>query len=186
MDTEMRALQTYWWALTLRGIVAVLFGIAAVFWPGITLVTLIYIFSAWVLVDGVIRIVSGVSRIGDNQLGLLTMLVGLLELGVGVYLLRHPLVSFATLILLIGFMLIVGGVVEVVAALSSREGATSKTLSVIVGVVTVLAGIVMLFQPASSGVAFVWILGLFALITGPLMIAMSLELRNLTDGSVKK
>ena len=181
MDAELRSLQTYWWALTLRGIVAVLFGIAAVFWPGITLVTLVYLFSAWVLVDGVIRIVTGVSRIGKDQLGFLTMIVGLLELGVGVYLLRHPLVSFATLILLIGFLLIVGGVVEIVAALSSREGATSKTLAIIVGVATALAGILMLFQPASSGVAFVWILGLFALITGPLMIAMSLELRNYSD-----
>jgi len=178
MDAEMRALQTYWWALTLRGIAAILFGIAAVFWPGITLVTLVYLFSAWVLVDGVIRIVSGVGRIGGQQLGFLTMIVGLLQLGVGVYLLRHPAVSFATLILLIGFMLIVAGVVEIVTALNSREGATSKTLAIIVGAAMLLAGILMLFQPASSGVAFVWILGLFALINGPLMIAMSLELRN--------
>ncbi len=181
MKTDVYALQANWWALTFRGIAAVLFGIAAVFWPGITLVVLVYIFSAWVLVDGVIRIVTGVSRIGSNQLGFLTLVVGLLELGVGVYLLRHPLVSFATLILLIGFTLIVSGVVEIVAALSSRDGATSKMLAVIIGIVTGLAGILMLFQPAASGVAFVWILGLFALITGPLMIAMSLDLRKLVD-----
>src|SRR3954471_21274050 len=106
MDAELRSLQTYWWALTLRGIAAVLFGIAAVFWPHITLVTLLYIFSAWVLVDGVIRIVTGVSRIGRHQLGFLTLVIGLLQLGVGVYLLRHPGVTFATLILLIGFLLI--------------------------------------------------------------------------------
>lgn len=54
-------------------------------------------------------------------------------------------------------------------------------LAVIIGIVTGLAGILMLFQPAASGVAFVWILGLFALITGPLMIAMSLDLRKLVD-----
>jgi uncharacterized membrane protein HdeD (DUF308 family) len=181
MDAEMRTLQTYWWALTLRGIVAILFGIAAVFWPGITLVTLVYIFSAWVLVDGVIRIVTGISRIGGSQLGFLTMIVGFLELGVGVYLLRHPFVTFATLILLIGFMLIIGGVVEVVAALTSEEGATNKTLAVIIGITYALAGILMLFQPKSAGVALVWILGLFALISGPLMIAMSLEVRKYAD-----
>jgi uncharacterized membrane protein HdeD (DUF308 family) len=184
MDAEMRDLQTHWWALTLRGIVAVLFGIAAVFWPGITLVTLIYLFGAWVLVDGVIRIVAGISRIGGHQLGFLTLLIGLIQLGVGVYLLRHPGVSFATLILLIGFMLIVGGVVEVVASLTAGDSATGKTLAIIVGVAAVLAGILMLFQPAASGVAFVWILGLYALVSGSMLIALSLDVRNMADTSV--
>src|SRR4051794_31938582 len=98
MDADLRTLETNWWALTLRGILSVLFGIAAVFWPGITLLTLLYLFSAWVLVDGVIRIVTGIGSLGRHGLGFLTMLVGLFQLGVGVYLLRHPGVSFATLI----------------------------------------------------------------------------------------
>jgi uncharacterized membrane protein HdeD (DUF308 family) len=181
MDTEMRALQTHWWALTFRGIAAVLFGIAAVFWPGLTLVTLLYIFSAWVLVDGVIRIITGIGRIGEHQLGFLTMVVGLLQLGVGVYLLRHPHVTFTTLILLIGFLLIIAGVIEVVSSLSSPDSATGKTLATIIGAAAVLAGILMLFQPAASGVAFVWILGLYALIAGPMLIAMSIDVRNMVD-----
>lgn len=174
----MDDVQAYSTSLTFRGIAAILFGIAAVFWPGITLVTLLYLFSAWVLVDGVIRIVSGIGRLGHHQLGFLTIVVGLLELGVGVYLLRHPTVTFATLILLIGFMLIIDGIVAVVASLSDDDGATSKTLAVIVGVAAVLAGILLLFQPAASGVAFVWILGLYALISGPMLIAMSHDLRK--------
>jgi len=181
MDAERHELQALWWGLTFRGIAAVIFGIAAVFWPHLTMLTLIYIFSAWVLVDGVIRMVTGISRIGKNQLGFLTMVIGLLQLGVGVYLLRHPGVSFATLVLLIGFTLIVAGVAEVVSSLSSGDSATARTLSVIIGVAAVLAGILMLFQPASSGVAFVWILGLYALITGPMMLAMSMDVRKLAD-----
>lgn len=184
MNSDIRSLQHYWWALTLRGIVGILFGIAAVFWPGITLVTLLYLFSVWVLLDGIVRIVTGISRIGEHQLGFLTMLVGLLELGVGVYLLRHPSVSFATLILLIGFTLIVMGVVEVVATLSSHDSATGKTLAIIIGAIAVLAGILMLFQPAASGVAFVWILGLYALISGPVLIAMSLDVRQMGEPTV--
>jgi uncharacterized membrane protein HdeD (DUF308 family) len=186
MDADMRDLQVNWWALTFRGIAAIIFGIAAVFWPGITLVTLLYIFAAWVLVDGVIRIVAGVSRIGQHQLGFLTLVVGLLQLGVGVYLLRHPTVTFATLVLLIGFLLIIGGIVEVVSVLSANDSATGKTLAIIVGVASVLAGILVLFQPAASGVAFVWILGLYALISGPMLIAMSLDVRKVLDGPVKR
>lgn len=178
MDTEEQNLRTYWWALTIRGIAAVLFGIAAVFWPGITLVTLLYLFSAWILVDGVIRIVTGISRIGGHQLGFLTLVIGLLQLGVGVYLVRHPGVSFATLILLIGFMLITSGIVEVVSALTAKEGAGAKTIAIIIGIAAVLAGILMLFQPVASGVAFVWILGLYALVSGPMLIALSLDIHR--------
>jgi uncharacterized membrane protein HdeD (DUF308 family) len=180
MNSDLKDLQTHWWALTLRGIVAILFGIAAVFWPGLTLVTLLYIFAAWILVDGIVQIVSGIGRLGSNQLGFLSIVIGLIELGVGIYLLRHPGVSFATLILLIGFMLIVDGVIEAVASLTSRDSGNHKTIAVIVSVAAVLAGILILFQPARSGVAFVWILGLYALISGSMMIAMSLELHKLT------
>lgn len=186
MDAEKSELQTLWWGLTFRGIAAILFGIAAVFWPQMTLLTLIYIFSAWVLVDGVIRIVTGISRIGKNQLGFLTMVIGLVELAVGVYLVRHPHVSFATLVLLIGFTLIVAGVAEVVSSLSSRDSATGKTLAIIIGIAAVLAGILMLFQPVASGVAFVWILGLYALISGPMLIAMSMDVRKLAEGDGKR
>jgi len=173
-------MQAHWWGLTIRGIVTLMFGIAAVFWPGITLVTIIYLFSAWILIDGVVRIIVGLGGIGNRSMWILTLLVGLLELGVGVYLLRHPQVSFATMILLISFTLITGGVIGVVASLTDSTS-TGKMLGVIAGIIATLAGILLLFQPASAGVAFVWILGLFALINGPLLIALSLDAKRVME-----
>lgn len=177
--TERQFVASYWWVLTLRGIAALLFGIAAVFWPGITLVTLVYLFSAFILVSGVIEVVHGIGAITHRGTWFLTLLLGVLQIGVGVYLLRHPLVSFATLILLIGFTLIVRGVIEGVSAFTEDASASMKTLLVIGAIISVLAGIVVLFQPAAGGVAFVWILGLYALISGPLLIAMSLDVKKL-------
>ncbi|MBX4201570.1 DUF308 domain-containing protein [Candidatus Saccharibacteria bacterium] len=178
MTSQTHEMQMNWWGLTIRGIITTLFGLAAIFWPQETLVTLVYLFSALILISGVARLITGVSRIGHHQLGFLTLLMGLLELGVGVYLIRHPHVTFATFILLAGFLLIVNGVFGVVGALFDKTTATERTLSLIVGAIAVLAGIVVLFQPEASGVAFVWILGLYALLTGPLMIAMSLDIRK--------
>lgn len=175
MQREVNLLETSAWALTLRGIVAVLFGIAAVFWPHLTLVTLVYLFGVWVLVDGVIRIVVGATHMSNDRLSILTLIAGLIELGFGVYLLRHPAVSFTTLILLVGFLLIIAGVIELVSAIVSRDSATNTMLTVIVGAVSAIAGVLVLFQPTASGVAFVWILGLYALLAGPLMIAMSVD-----------
>ncbi len=180
MDTRDELyLSNHWWVLTVRGIAAILFGLAAVFWPGLTLVTLVYLFSALILVYGIVDIVEGLLNVGRGGIGwILTLVLGFLQVGVGVYLLRHTTLAFATLVLLIGLVLVVRGVFEVVMAFFGDESATGRMLLIIGGVVSGLAGVVVLRQPATAGVAFVWILGVFALITGPMLIAMSIDTKN--------
>lgn len=178
--------QTYvsskWWILTIQGIASILFGIACVFWPGLTLVTFVYLFGLYLALIGVLSMIESLMSIGRRRAWVLTLLLGLVEIGLGVYLLRHPNVAFGILILLVGFMLVFFGIFAIVAALADREAsATGKMLSIITGVIAGLAGIFMFFQPAASGVAFVWIIGLFALIQGPIMIAMSLDVKSAVD-----
>lgn len=182
---DIREQETYltgqWWVLTIQGIAAILFGIAAVFWPGLTLVSFIYLFGLYLLVAGVVAVLGALFSINKRGTWVLGLLLGLVLLGIGVYLLRHPATSFAVLVVLTGSALVVWGVVEVVLALSRSESATSKTLAVMAGVVAVVAGVLMFFQPAASGVAFVWVVGLFALINGPLWIALSLDVKRVHD-----
>lgn len=180
MDTEMSNLTG---GLVLRGIIAILFGIAAVFWPGLTLKTLLYLFATFVLIGGLVELVYGVTRLNQAGTSILTrvlrLLLGLLQMAVGIYLLRHVHVTFATFILLIGFTLIVRGVFEVIEGLFEEGPSMYRIVMVIIGLLAVLAGIIVLFQPVASGVAFVWILGLYALITGPLLLASAFETRRL-------
>lgn len=174
----------YWWVGLLEGIAGILFGIAALFWPGLTLVTLVTLFSAYVLIWGLAEIIHGLVSIGKSgSTWFLSLIFGFFALGVGVYLVRHPQVTFATFILLIGFTFIVRGIVDIVGAFLGGQLATSRVLSIIVGLVAVLAGIIVLKQPVASGVAFVWILGLFALIYGPITIALSFDLKKLSEKS---
>lgn len=168
-----------WSAMVLQGVATLIFGIAAVFWPGITLLTLLYLFSAYLLVVGIIALVRGITSIGSGGSWLLLMLLGLFEIGVGVYLLRHPAVTFATFILLIGFALIVKGIIDMVGTFfEGGVTATERVLRFLVGGIALLAGIVVLFQPAASGVAFVWIIGLFAIVTGSLELAMAHDVKK--------
>lgn len=168
----------YWWVGMVQGIAALLFGVAAVFWPGLTLATLVYLFSAFVLAWGVISIVHGILSIKNSSTWWLTLIFGFVGTGVGLYLVRHPGVSFKTLILLIGFTLIFRGIVDIIAAFVDEHTATSRIIWLIAGSAAVLAGIVILNQPVAGGVAFVWILGLYSLVFGPLMIAMSLDMKK--------
>jgi uncharacterized membrane protein HdeD (DUF308 family) len=171
-----------WESLVLRGVAGILFGIAAVFWPALTLVILVYIFSIYILVSGVVSIVEAVVQLTRKGSWLWRLLLGILELGVGVYLVRHPAVSFETFILVIGLVLIARGVFEGIMALVDEFSATNRTLMIIGGALSVIVGIIILLQPVAGGVAFVWVLGLYALVTGPIWIALALDTKHLAEG----
>jgi|JI10StandDraft_1071094.scaffolds.fasta_scaffold856669_1 uncharacterized membrane protein HdeD (DUF308 family) len=175
---EVETLKANWWMLTVRGVALILFGLVAVFWPGLTLVTFVYIFSAFILASGLVGVITSLISIGKKG-WFVGLLLSLLELGVGLYLVRHPLASFATIILLLGLSFLVRGVFEIVSALMGDTMATSKALTIISGILGVLVGIMVLNQPAVSGVAFVWLVGLYSLITGPIVIALSLDAKKL-------
>lgn len=175
-------LKDMWGALALRGMAAILFGLAAVFWPGLTLVTLVYLFGGYIVASGLVNLVVGLTNLSgatDSFWGRILLLVlGVGEIGIGVYLLRHPLVTFATFILLIGITLIVRGLFDLFAGIFGEGSATYKTAMVFGGLVAAVAGVVLLLQPASAGVAFVWILGLYALISGPLLVALAFDAKK--------
>lgn len=168
-----------WWILMTQSVLAILFGIAAIFWPGLTLVVLVYLFSAYILIWGIVELVHGLMSVRRRGTWWLTVVLGLIGLGVGVYLVRHPSVSFKTLILVIGLTLVVRGVLEVVEGFLDDVSATQRALAIFVGVLAAIAGIIILLQPVKGGVAFVWILGLYALFYGALAFVLSLEARSL-------
>ncbi|MDB5164220.1 MAG: hypothetical protein JWS12_838 [Candidatus Saccharibacteria bacterium] len=175
-----------WWMGAIQATLAIFFGITAIFWPGLTLLTLVFLFSAFVLAWGFIEIVNGLLSIRRRNTWWVTSLLGLIGLGVGIYLVRHPGVSFGTFILLIGLTLIARGVLDGVRAFVDGGNTTTRTLSLIIGLFAIIAGILILVQPIAGGVAFVWILGLYALIYGAFTLAIALELHNELESFLKR
>lgn len=186
MDTrEQTYLTGQWWILTLQGVAAILFGVAAVFWPGLSLAMFVYLFGLYLLVAGVLAMLHGLFAIGQRNTWILTLVLGLVELAIGVYMLRHPDITFQVLITLIGSVLVVFGVIEAVIALAEKDRtATGRMLAIIAAAVGIVAGVLMFFQPVAAGIAFVWVIGLYALINGPLWIALSVDIKNLHDDLV--
>lgn len=178
----MNQINDLWGALAVRGLLAILFGVAAVFWPGLTLTTLIYLFSAFILANGLVTLVISLTNLGNIEKSLVSQVLatglGVAEIAVGVYLLRHLEVALSTFLLIVGFILIARGLIELFNSFFEEISATNKTASVISGLASVIVGIVILLQPVASGIAFVWILGLYALIVGPLLLATSHDIKN--------
>ncbi|HET8992045.1 MAG TPA: DUF308 domain-containing protein [Candidatus Saccharimonadales bacterium] len=156
-----------WWALVLGGVATLLFGLASVFWPGLNLHILLYLFSAFVLIVGVVDALTGLGSIGVSDTWFLPSALGAFELGVGIYMLRHTHVKFTTFVALIGFTLIARAVVEAVNAyFSVATLVKAQALSYLSALVALVAGIIILFSKQSHGVSFVWLLGTYAIVTG--------------------
>jgi len=160
-----------WWLWVVQAIVSILFGIVAIFWPALTLVTLVYLLAPFVIAIGLIETIRSLMTIGRRDTWWMSLIIGLLTLGVGVYLARHPQLSFATFILVVGITFIAWGVMDIARALMDGILTSHRTLTFISGI----AGIIVLLQPAAGGVAFVWVLGLFSLIYGVAALAMSID-----------
>lgn len=177
MNAMQRHLHDIWWLFMLRGIVLILFGLVAVLWPGLTLVALATAFAVLLLLSGIADIIAAIRGIAHQSMWFLTMLLGLGELGVGVYLLKNHY-ALATFIALVGLSLVIIGILEIIAAFEPGEDAGRRFLVIIMGALSIIAGFIVLRYPVSSGLAFVWVLGLWGLIAGAVQVAMCLSLRQ--------
>ncbi len=174
---ELSPLAKQLWGLAIaQGVLAILFGILALFWPGLTVALLIVLFSVFVLVWGVVGVIVGLSTISSNKFWWVELLFSVLAIGLAVYMLRNPVDAAAFFVLLIGITFLVRGVVDVLEGLfdTARSG-DSRVFSVLAGVIGVIAGIVVLLYPVSAGVAVVWVIGLYAVLYGALSIGFAMR-----------
>lgn len=163
------------WGLAIaQGVLAILFGILALFWPGLTVALLIVFFGVFVLVWGVVGVIVGLSSIGSNKFWWLELIFSVLAVGLAVYLLRNPVAAAAIFVLFIGLTFLVRGVVDLLEGLfdGDRTG-ESRVFSVLAGIIGVIAGIITLLYPVSAGIAVVWVIGLYAVLYGALVIAFA-------------
>lgn len=171
----MRVLTRMWWAVALRGLVAVLFGVAAFIWPGITLVSLIFLFGAYALVDGVLALIAAF-RTQPRWPLLLTGLVGIVA-GVGAFV--WPGLTALALVYLIAAWAILTGVFELVAAIQLRKDIENEWLLALGGVVSILLGVIMLVNPGAGALGLIWAIAAYAVVFGVLLIALGFRLRGL-------
>lgn len=172
-------LETFRFLAITKGVVTVLFGIMALVWPGLTVATFAIILTIWLLTSGVVNIIRAIMGIGDGHSWIFTMLVALVQIGVGAYLIQRPQLTIASLIALVAISLVVEGVVSIVAPLfDSKESGKEKVMGMVFGALAVLAGIVIWRYPVNTTLAFVWVLGFFALISGPMWIALGVSAKS--------
>ena len=167
-----------WWALLLRGIAAIVFGILAFFWPGVTLLSLVFVFGAYAIVDGIFALIAGFRTPAGGARWWWLLLVGVVSLVAGILAFGMPGVTAFTLVLLIAAWAIVSGIFEIVAAIQLRKEIEGEWLLVLSGVASVAFGVLIMINPSAGALAVVWIIGSYAIIYGLLLTTLGFRLRG--------
>ena len=174
----VHTLKLNWWLLALRGLVAVLFGVLAFMWPGATLITLVWLFGAFALVNGILSLVlaaktpKGYPKVGSLIFG------GLLGILAGLLAFVMPGITALGLLILIAAWAIVTGIMELVAAVRLRKIINNEWLLVLAGIASVVFGVILLFQPAAGVLALIWLIGAWAFVFGILLMILAFRMRN--------
>ena len=165
----------YWWAVALRGLAAVLFGLAAFVWPGLTLFVLVLLFGAYALVDGVGSLVHAFGP--DSNLRWLLVARGLAGIAAGIVTMAWPGITALVLLYLIAVWAIVTGVLEIVTAIQLRKVIANEWLLGLGGLASIIFGGILLFVPGGGALAMIWVIGSYALIVGVVLIALGFRLQ---------
>jgi len=168
----------HWGLLVVFGVITVAAGLCAVLWPGITLLAAAVVFGVQLIVAGVYRLVAAFATAEvTSGTRVLLALLGVLSLIVGLYAVRHVLLTIIVLALLLGIFWIVNGVIEIFTAGSHRE-MHGRGWRVAMGILSIVAGIIVLTTPAISLLVLVVVLSIWLIMFGVLEVSLGLRLRS--------
>ncbi|MEV4169971.1 HdeD family acid-resistance protein [Nonomuraea sp. NPDC049709] len=170
-----------WWLLLIRGLAAVVFGILALIWPKITLLVLVAFFGAYALVSGVFELLAGFRHGARSRTWLI--ISGILGIVAGIVALVWPGITSLALLYLVAFWAVVTGVSEIVAGVQLRKVIDNEWMFIVGGALSVIFGILLLVWPGAGLLSLVWLIGVFAILYGIAMIALSLRVKNFTPGA---
>jgi uncharacterized membrane protein HdeD (DUF308 family) len=172
------ALASGWWVIALRGLCAVLLGIAAFALPGVTLIALVVLFGVYAFADGLLAVVAAARAVKHDRPWWPLVVEGVVGIAIGVLTFFWPDLTVMTLLYLIAAWAILTGILEIVAALRLRREIAGEWLLAVAGVLSIAFGLYVLANPLAGALAVIAIIGAFALVFGIVLIALGWRLRS--------
>jgi uncharacterized membrane protein HdeD (DUF308 family) len=172
-------LKRHWWVPVIRGIAAIGFGIIAFVYPGLTIATLVLFFGAWVLIDGIFRIVGAIGhRATDPDWGW-QFVIGILGILVGFLTFHAPRITALALVIYIAAWALMIGASEIAIAVKLRREIKGEWFLILMGLASIIFAGLLLWNPVAGAAAVVWLIAWYAVVLGVLAIFFGFRLKAL-------
>jgi uncharacterized membrane protein HdeD (DUF308 family) len=181
----MQTLAANWWAFVIRGFAAVLFGLLTLFLPGIALLTLVFLFGFYSILDGVFNIAAAFRRTGpDTGMPWWALLIsGILGIIAGLLAFFLPGITALVLLYIIAGWAVATGILAIVAAIRLRKQIRGEWLMVLSGVLSIVFGVLIALFPGAGALAVVLWIGAYATVMGILLVVLGFRLRKIARGA---
>ncbi len=174
----LHALARNWWAILLRGIAALVFGLFALFWPGATGVALVILFGAYAFVDGVLALAAALRAAEAHERWAPLLIEGIVGIAIaGVTYVDVGLAARA-LYVTIAVWAAITGILEIVAGVQLRKVLPNEWLLVLGGIASLIFGVLMVLYPLAGALTVIYLIGAYAIVFGVVLVGFGLRLRG--------
>ncbi|SEL82321.1 MULTISPECIES: HdeD family acid-resistance protein [Rhodococcus] len=167
-----------WWLLLIRGIFAVLFGIVALVWPGVTVWAMVVVFGVYAIVDGLVEVVRSIQARKIVTGWVWWLIGGIVSVAAGVVAFAWPEVTVLVAVYVIGFWAILVGILEIMGSFKVKSVGGQWVWLLVAGILAVLFGLLLVIFPVEGVSSLVWLVGFFAIIFGIVFVAGAFQLRS--------
>ncbi|MFO7761782.1 MAG: HdeD family acid-resistance protein [Thermodesulfobacteriota bacterium] len=175
-----KVLARYWWSFYVRGIIAILIGLIAIFLPEVTLEVLAVLIGAFFLVDGIFSIAASFgSRRSSGERWWIFVLEGIVGVVIGIMTFIWPEVTVMALVLLVSVWALITGILEIIASVKLRRLIENEWLLTFTGILSILFALILAISPGAGAFVLVWLLGLYAIFFGILLIFFGRKLKKI-------
>ena len=166
-----------WWAVGLRGVLAIIFGLLCLLTPGIAVGALVLLFAAYMLVDGVFAIISGIRAARSGESWGLLILEGIVDLAAGAIAVIWPAITLVALVWIVAIWAIVSGALMLAAAFALNRD-YGRWLLALGGIASLVFGILLIIEPLIGAVVLTLWIGAYALVFGVLLLVLGFQLNS--------
>ena len=175
----------HWGWVLAYGILTLIAGVVVLAWPGETLLVLAVLFGIQLIVSGIFRFVAALASTDlTGGTRVMLALLGVLSIIIGLWAVRHVVITLVALVVFLGIFWVVNGLIEIFTAVGHRD-MPDRGWSILMGVLSIFAGLIVLAYPGLSLFGLAVILGIWLLVFGILELMAAFRLRKLIDTNVR-
>ena len=180
----IETLKRHWWVPVIRGIAAIVFGVIAFTHPVMAAATLVLFFGAWVLIDGICRVIGAIGHRGSDPDWGWHIVIGIVGIIVGLLTIHAPQVTALALVIYIAAWALMIGVTEIAFAIRLRREIKGEWFLILMGLASIIFAILLLWNPIAGAAAVIWLIAWYAVVLGILAIFFGFRLRSLSASPV--